>query len=140
MSRIKIISVGKTKESWLDEAIAEYLKRLQPWAIIEFIWAKNDTQLLQLIQKETFCLCLDAAGRTFTSQEFSRFFQEKLVKGGSKITLVIGGPEGLPDELKEKHALISLSTMTFTHQIARLILVEQIYRAYTIFEKLPYHK
>lgn len=140
MFKIKILSVGKTKEAWLEEALNEYLKRLQPIASFEFIWAKNDKQLLELAEKESKIICLDAKGSLMSSEQFSAFIHDRLLKNGSRLTLVIGGAEGLPLELKDNPDLISLSPMTFTHQVTRLVLLEQIYRAFEIAKGSKYHK
>lgn len=140
MLQIRILSVGKTKEDWLEDAIGEYAKRLKASVTLDFIWAKNDEQLLQLAEKEPLLICLDAAGSLLTSEEFSTFLHKKLQQGGSRLAIVIGGAEGLPPKLKNHSNLISLSRMTFTHQIVRLVLVEQIYRAFEIAKGSKYHK
>lgn len=140
MTKIRVISVGKTKEVWLETALNEYVKRLQPWTSIEWIWAKNDIHLLEILQKEMSCIALDPLGKMYTSEEFSRFIQKKVEEGGARLTFIIGGPEGLPPELKQRYPLLSLSPLTFTHQLTRLILLEQIYRAYAIEKGIPYHK
>lgn len=139
MHKIKILTVGKTKEDWLEDAMSEYLKRLKPVADIEFHMAKNDQQLQNWAEKENILVCLDAAGALMDSEGFSHFLLDHLQKGGSRLSFVIGGPEGLPECLK-KFPLISLSPMTFTHQMARLILIEQIYRAFEIAKGSQYHK
>jgi len=142
MLKIKIISVGKTKEEWLETAIAEYVKRLQAIALIECVWAKNDGHLLELVKKESLVVCCDAKGDLMTSEQFSGFLHKKLIEGGSRLAIVIGGAEGLPEELREGSgcALMSLSRMTLTHQMVRLLLVEQIYRAFEIAKGSKYHK
>lgn len=142
MIKIKILSIGKTKETWLDQAINEYIKRLSPVAAFEFIWAKDDKQLLEFAGKESAgsVVCLDAAGSVMTSEQFSSFLISKLEQAGSRLTLIIGGSDGLPLQLKRSAPLISLSPMTFTHQITRLVLMEQIYRAFEIAKGSPYHK
>lgn len=140
MIRIKLLSVGKTKEVWLEDAIQEYVKRLKAIIHLDFIWAKDDYQLIELAQKESILICLDPAGHEFSSEEFAAFIEQSWEKGGSRLTFVIGGAEGLPKELKNSHKLISLSRMTFTHQITRLVLVEQIYRATEILKGSQYHK
>jgi 23S rRNA (pseudouridine1915-N3)-methyltransferase len=139
MLKIKLFSVGKTKEQWLEDAIDEYLRRLKPTASIEFFWAKNDEQLLQLVEKEPLFICLDPNGKMMTSEQFSSFLISKLEEGGSRLSFVIGGPDGLPPILK-KAFLFSLSPLTLTHQLTRLILLEQIYRAFEIAKGSPYHK
>lgn len=139
MLKITILSVGKTKEKWLEEAFEEYIKRLKPYVEIHCIWAKNDIQLIDLAQKERFLICLDPQGRQFDSEEFSKYLFKSFEKGGSQVTLIIGSAEGLPKELRQ-HPLISLSLMTFTHQMTRLVLIEQIYRAIEIHRGSRYHK
>lgn len=138
--KLKILSVGKNKEAWLEEALEEYVKRLKPFISIQFLWVKNDGQLLLSAQKESSLICLDPAGALMASEEFSQFLHHKLQEAGSHLTLVIGGPEGLPSSLKQNHPLLSLSPLTMTHQIVRLVLMEQIYRAFEIKKGSKYHK
>jgi 23S rRNA (pseudouridine1915-N3)-methyltransferase len=138
--RIKLLSVGKTKESWLEEAVSDYVKRLSSQVVFEFIWVKDDAQLEEKISKEPHAILLDPQGTSMTSEEFSQFLFKEIERGNSRIALVIGGPEGLSDTLRKQFPLISLSKMTFTHQIARLILLEQIYRAFEIARGSQYHK
>ncbi len=140
MAKIKIISQGKTKEPWLESALDEYVKRLKLWATCEFAWAKNEEQLMSFVEKESDVIGLDSRGEQMTSKNFSVFLEKKLIEGGSKMAFVIGGPDGLPAAFKAKVPLLSFSKMTFTHQMVRLILVEQVYRAFTILNGLPYHK
>lgn len=140
MYRLRLYSINKTKESWLEEAIAEYLKRLQNQLSIEFIWCKSDEQLVALATKETAVICLDAQGQLFDSVQFSSFLMKKFEDGGARLAMVIGGAEGLPLSLKNTYPCISLSRLTFTHQVARLILIEQIYRAFEIAKGSQYHK
>ncbi len=137
MRKIKIFTVGKTKESWLQEALDEYTKRLKPHLSLEWHLAKNSDQLSTLLEKETHYICLDIKGAAFSSEEFSEWFQ----KTGSRLSFVIGGAEGLSEAIKAKAALkISISPLTFTHQLARLILIEQLYRALEIEKGSSYHK
>jgi 23S rRNA (pseudouridine1915-N3)-methyltransferase len=140
MLKLKILSVGKTKEKWLDEAFSEYVKRLKPSVQIECLWAKDSSQLMEWAQKESSYLCLDPAGSLFTSEELAHFLFQQWEKNGSRLTLIIGGAEGLPTELKQKGLLISLSPLTFTHQITRLVLIEQVYRTIEIQKGSHYHK
>ena len=140
MIKIKLLSVGKTKEKWLSEAIEEYSKRLSAILQIESAWAKDDRQLIEWAHKEETILCLDPAGKLFTSRDFSALLSQKWEKGGSRLAFVIGGADGLPQELRTKEKLISLSPLTFTHQITRLVLIEQIYRATEIQRGSQYHK
>lgn len=140
MLRLKIISIGKTKEKWLEDAFQEYVKRLRPFVQVECQWAKDNAQLIEWAQKESSYFCLDLHGHLFTSEEFSAFFIRQWEAGGSRLTLIIGGAEGLPSQLKQQAYLISLSSLTFTHQITRLVLIEQIYRTIEIHKGTHYHK
>lgn len=140
MFKIKIISVGKNKEKWLEEALNEYCKRLKPHLQIEFIWTKDDDQFLFFVLKETSYVALDPTGRMLNSEKFADYLIEHLQKEGSRLTFVIGGAEGLPEEIKKNGSLLSLSALTFTHQITRLVLIEQIYRAIEIQKGSQYHK
>lgn len=140
MYRIRILSVGKTKEAWLEEALAEYLKRLQPVVAFEFVWAKTDDQLMALASKESSLICLDASGKSMDSEKFSAYVFKQLEAGGARLTFVIGGADGLPASLKAAGPLLSFSPMTFTHQMIRLLLIEQIYRAFEIHRGSKYHR
>lgn len=140
MLKLKILSVGKIKEEWLDEAFREYVKRLKRFVQIECSWAKDSHQLVEWAQKEIDYICLDPAGRLYKSEEFAQFLFEQWEKRGSRLTLIIGGAEGLPLELRQKGTLISLSPLTFTHQMTRLVLIEQIYRTIEIQKGSKYHK
>ncbi len=141
MYKIKIYSVGKTREPWLQEALQEYEGRLRSSLSFEWILAKTTEQLKQFLEKEEKFLCLDPFGKQLSSEDFSTFLLKSLEEGHSRLAFVIGGAEGLPPELKSRsQALLSLSKMTFTHQITRLILTEQIYRALEIDKGSGYHK
>lgn len=140
MHQIKILSIGKTKEVWLEQAIAEYLKRLQRTAKIEFILVKDNEQLVNAASKESTVICLDSNGVAVDSEQFAETVVKYLEKGGARLCFVIGGAEGLPEMLRKSCFLVSLSKLTFTHQIVRLILVEQLYRAFEIARGSSYHK
>jgi len=140
MLKLKIFSVGKTKEEWLESAITEYIKRLQKTLHVECIWAKNDAHLLELVEKEALVIYCDAEGKQFTSEEFSGFLVKKFIEGGSRLSIVIGGAEGLPLAIKKSKELLSFSKMTMTHQMIRLFLLEQVYRAFEIQKGSSYHK
>ena len=143
--RVRIVSVGKTKEPWLVSAIDLYAKRLRPVLELDFVWVKDDAGLLSWTQKITAAqeglIILDERGAQCTSVEFAGKVFDGLESGGSRLSIVIGGADGLPPSLKEdSRRLLSLSRMTFTHQMARLLLVEQIYRATEIRKGSDYHK
>lgn len=139
--KIKIYTIGKVKESWLTAALSEYHKRLKPHFDITWHVAKDDKGLQKGLELEKNFTALDPNGKELSSPEFSSFIYGALEYGGARLTLLIGGDEGLSPELKRRAAsLISLSKMTFTHQMTRLILLEQLYRAAEIHRGSPYHK
>ncbi len=141
MLKIKVYSVGKTKENWLQEALQEYERRLKPILSLEWILAKTDEQLKQFLEKESHFIALDPQGKHYTSEEFSLFLGKAFQNYDSRLTFVIGGAEGISKAVKtQAKGLISLSKMTFTHQITRLVLIEQIYRAFEIQKGSAYHK
>jgi len=139
MLKLSILSIGKTKEKWLEEACSEYIKRLKTSARITCLWGRDEAQLVEWANKEAFVVCLDPKGLLLTSEELSGFLMKSWETGGSRLSIVIGGANGLPMELKQK-PLISLSRLTFTHQMTRLILLEQIYRSLEIQKGSQYHK
>ncbi|MDN3504273.1 MAG: 23S rRNA (pseudouridine(1915)-N(3))-methyltransferase RlmH [Rhabdochlamydiaceae bacterium] len=141
MIKIKILSVGKQKHSWLEEAIKEYEKRLTGAVQIEWLLYKSDDQLEANAIQEKRLICLDPRGIEYDSPQFSQFIQKELNQHGPRLTFIIGGALGLCEALKEKaNHTISVSKLTFTHQLARLILVEQLYRSLEIAKNSPYHK
>lgn len=141
MVRIKIFSIGKTKENWLIDALSEYEKRLRPIMPIEWIFAKNNEQLQLLVEKEPSFIAMDPTGKEMTSEALAKNLYLWLERLGSRLSFVIGGAEGLPPFFsKNAFQTLSLSKLTFTHQIARLILLEQIYRATEIHKGSEYHK
>ena len=140
MIRVAILSVGKTKEKWLEEAISMYVERLGSVCQFEFLWYKDDQQFLKACSEHKDLILLDPEGKLLTSEEFTeRFFQEA-VKSHSRLHFAIGGADGFSQEMKKRYPRISLSPMTFTHQMTRLLLVEQIFRAFEIQKGSGYHK
>ncbi len=141
MFKIKVICPGKIKEPWLQEALNDYEKRLQNRLSLQWVLAKSDSHLEELCLKEDFYICLDIQGTSYTSHEFSQKILQFLETRGSRLCFVIGGALGLgPSLLKKANAILSLSSLTFTHQMIRLILLEQLYRALEINRGSPYHK
>ena len=141
----KVFVVGKRNsvEPWIEEGCSEFVKRLVPVMSLETIYLKSDEALVDAVQREKgFTVCCDEGGKSFTSREFSQFLFKGFELGGAQVNFVVGGFAGLPPELKEANSnrLLSLSKMTWTHQMARLLLVEQIYRASEIHKGSAYHK
>jgi 23S rRNA (pseudouridine1915-N3)-methyltransferase len=138
MIRVQIISPGKIKDAWLDMALQEYVKRLSGAAEVHCHWCKDEKAFQKLIADSQDIIYLDPHGKDLSSEAFSEFFFKEVELRGSKITFAIGGPDGLKNISGPKK--ISLSKMTFTHQMARLILIEQVYRAFQIRKGSDYHK
>ena len=155
MVHITIISVGKLKEQYWKAAEQEYLKRLSAFAkieikelkeesfteknIIEIIKQKEAEKIKQAIPKDTYVIALNKEGKQFSSEEFSKHFSRTAEQYNS-ITLIIGGPLGLHNSiLNSVNEKVSLSNMTFTHQMSRIMLLEQLYRGFMIKENRKYH-
>jgi 23S rRNA (pseudouridine1915-N3)-methyltransferase len=155
--QVNIRIVGrKSSESWLEDGVQMYERRLQPSNVdVETIWHKDDAALIRGVemdyQKNHKVVCLDPQGQSTASEAFAKKLYDWLEEGGSRLSFVIGGAEGLPSELKDAVVtsskscaapltVISLSALTFTHQFARLLLMEQIYRATEIRKGSGYHK
>lgn len=154
--RIQVMFVGKTTGKLFQEAISNYQQRLThyvPFAIEEVPDLKNTKNLTEEQQKEKeadivldrlqpgdVLVLLDEKGKEFTSREFSTFLENKMQAVSKRLVLLIGGPYGFSQRIYDAaQGKISLSKMTFSHQMVRLFLVEQIYRAFTIMRGEPYH-
>jgi len=139
MKSIKIYAVGKAKDKNIQCLIGEYEKRLKVFAKVEIIELKDkgisreSEEIAKLIDTNTYIL--DESGTNYSSVAFS-----ELINKNDTIRFVIGGADGITKEAKSKAKLLSLSNMTFTHEMARLILIEQIYRAIMIINNRSYHK
>ena len=140
-SRIRILAVGKVRKVWVLEGIATYLKRLPGLQVVELRdagKAKEADAVLAALQPGEQLVVMAEEGQTFDSQAFA----ERLEGSGSeRLVFVIGGAEGIDPALKARASWkLSLSPMTFPHELARLLLLEQLYRALTIQQGGPYHK
>lgn len=143
--RITIIAVGKVKNKQIASEISEYDKRLRPFCRLDVIEMNDDgiskesrkiDEYLSGSDSRNCTYIMDAAGKEFTSKEFS-----DLIKSSEEnIRFIIGGPDGIEEDVKRKGRLISLSRMTFTHEMARMFLYEQVYRAYMIMNNRKYDK
>ena len=138
---IKMLAVGKPKEPWIESGISEFATRLSSQCKLTCEWVSDDQQLLRQLAKERSVVLLDPLGKQRNSEDFAKWLMTALVAGGSRLTFVIGGADGLPPEAKSAFPeMISLSPLTFTHQMVRLILAEQVYRAFEINRGSPYHR
>lgn len=143
--KIKILSIGTIKEPFAKEWINEYLKRFTKYCNLEFLEIKESNkkqegeELLKRIKDEDFVVVLDMVGKQLNSEELAQVIKKEIMQ--KNISFIIGGPEGLSEEILNKaHLKLSFSRMTFTHQMIRLFLIEQIYRAFTIIKGEKYHK
>lgn len=154
--KVKFICIGKTGKSFLEEGENEYLKRLKHYIPVERIEIpdlKNQKKLtfeqikelegkeiLAKLQSGDQLILLDERGKSFSSVEFANFLQQRFNSGGKALAFVVGGAYGFSDEVyAAAQGKISLSTMTFSHQMVRMIFFEQLYRAMTILKGEPYH-
>ncbi len=158
--KVTILCVGKIKESFYRQAIDEYIKRMGKYCkpeIIEVadektpdkasealelqIKEKEADRLLEKIKEDSFVFTLEIKGKRYTSEDFAETIEKLTVQGKSHLTFIIGGSLGLHEKvLNRSNQAISFSDMTFPHQLMRVILTEQIYRAFRIINKEPYHK
>lgn len=139
MLHIQIIQVGKTKEKFFKDAENEFLKRLSRYAKVKVETVDDDSKILARAESGSFKVAMEITGEQYDSEQFADFIQRRQFEGG-KVTFIIGGPLGLPLEvIEECDFKLSLSKMTFTHQMVRIFLLEQIYRAFTILEGKTYH-
>lgn len=154
--KITLLVIGKTEADYLKKGIDEYLKRLKhyvPFSIQVIPALKNTKKLSEEQQKQKegelilnqlkstdSLVLLDENGKQFTSVKFSKYIQKFMVAGTRSMVFVVGGPYGFSDQVYQKAVdKVSLSEMTFSHQMVRLIFAEQVYRAMTILKGEPYH-
>ena len=160
LMKITLITVGKIKEKYLKDAIAEYSKRLSRYCKLEIVEVadektpdnasdtvedairdKEGERILKYIKEDAYVITLEIAGKMLTSEEMAEKIDKLGVQGTSHIIFIIGGSIGLGREiLKRSDYALSFSKMTFPHQLMRVILLEQIYRSYRIIQGEPYHK
>lgn len=157
--RFNILAIGKLKESYLRDGVAEFVKRMRPYGgvtITELNESKvgdkagvaerkeavqeEGMRLLKQVPKNTYLVLLDVYGKTMSSEDLAQKVADLEVSGVSDMTFVIGGAFGVSEDLRKQADLkLSFSPMTFTHQMVRFLLVEQIYRACKINRHEPYH-
>ena len=152
--RLRIAVVGRVKEPHWRAACDEYLKRLRPYATVDVVEvsdrdlgtdparavAAESVDLLRALPEGSYVVVLDLGGSQRTSEQFSEDLAALMVRGRSDVTFVIGGSAGIaPEVLARADVVLSLSKMTLPHQLARVVLLEQIYRAFKIMRNEPYH-
>ena len=154
--KITLLAIGKTDKKYFAQGIEEYSKRLKHYIKYESVIipdiknVKNITQeeqkktegeqIFKKIKEADFVVLLDENGDSYTSVKFSKYIEKQMLKSLKNLVFVIGGPYGFSEEVyKRANSKISLSSMTFSHQMVRLVFVEQLYRAFTIIRNEPYH-
>ncbi|PWI57933.1 23S rRNA (pseudouridine(1915)-N(3))-methyltransferase RlmH [Sulfoacidibacillus thermotolerans] len=153
--QITVIAVGKLKEKYWKEAQAEYLKRLLPYASLSVLEVEDEAdegdparikkqegaRITAKLKERDFVIALEIQGVSCTSLQFAKKLQESFAQGFSRYVFVIGGSQGLDDAIVQRsHWRFSMSPLTFPHQMARIILLEQLYRGFRIVTGAPYHK
>ena len=154
--KIKIIALGKIKEKFLKDGIDEFLKRLTPYAAIEILelspveikdnqtekaLAEEGEKILANIKPDSYVITMEILGKQLSSEDFASKTNEITISGISELVFVIGSSCGLAPTVSQRaNFKLSISKMTFLHQFARLLLVEQIYRAFKILKNETYHK
>jgi len=154
--KLVILCVGKTRERFVQEGIAKYLRYINPYADVEvkelreekirdlrdapLVRKREAEKIIKAVPAGVFLAALDERGKEFTSHEFARFLNDRLEAGVREMVFVFGGAMGLDESITERSgAVIALSRWTFTHELARLVLLEQLYRAFTIIKGKTYH-
>ena len=151
---IKLIVIGETNNKDLKQLVNQYISKLKHYIKFELVVLKDERKKLQqnvqikkegekilsILKKNDFIILLDENGEQLSSVGFSKFIQKKLNSGMKTLTFIVGGPYGFSDEVKAiSQQQLSLSKMTFSHEMVRLFFTEQLYRAFSILNNEPYH-
>ena len=143
--KLKIVWIGKTKDPAIQSLTAEYLKRISRFAEVEGVQISDESAVLKLREKSGSrpahaLVLLDSRGKQLTSEELAQFLQNHQDRNPQPLAFAIGPADGFSaDLLKSASAVLSLGKMTLAHELARVVLLEQIYRAFTILNSHPYH-
>ncbi|MDI3527163.1 MAG: rRNA (pseudouridine1915-N3)-methyltransferase [Tenuifilum sp.] len=154
--RITLVAIGKTTDKYIADGFEKFANRINRYCKfttkiipelkntksmpVELQQKKEGDLILEEMKNHKFNILLDEAGKQFSSVEFAKWIEKRMIGGENDIAFYIGGPYGFTDEVKNKcQALLSISKMTFSHQIIRVIFAEQLYRAFTIIKGEPYH-
>lgn len=153
---ISLVAIGRTVNEYIKLGLEDYLKRLRRYVTYSIIYLpdlkvsksipievqkeKEGELILKEISSADFCILLDESGKEYSSKEFADLLQKTLANGRKRVLFVTGGPYGFSKSVYDRaDKMVSLSRMTFTHEMARLIFTEQVYRAMTILRGEPYH-
>ena len=155
---IKIVAIGKLREKYLRDGVAEYAKRLGAYCRLEIVELQDEAidsgdiaqmasarareggRILKAVKPESWAIALDVKGDMLSSEGLAAYFEELCLHGRSDVTMLLGGASGFaPEVLKRSDFRLSFSPMTFPHQLSRLLLLEQLYRSFKIRRNEPYH-
>ena len=152
---LRIVAVGKMKEKYLQEGVHEYIKRVKPWLEVEVVELKANRsaqkveealqeegrRILKNLRKGAYIISLAEEGKQFSSETLASHIDKLLSEGNTTLEVIIGSHAGLSTEVKrQSHLLLSLSPLTFSSQLARLIFMEQLFRCMKIIKNEPYHR
>ena len=157
MIKVKLVLVGKTKEVWIREGLRHYQKLLKKYAGIELVEIKEEKitkskdektiidsegkRILKHLTEGALCIALDVGGEELASEQFADLLQKSLNRGHDSFTFILGGALGISEKILQACPVkLSLSRMTFTHELSRVIILEQIYRAFSILAGAKYHR
>jgi 23S rRNA (pseudouridine1915-N3)-methyltransferase len=139
--KLLLLCVGKLRDPWVTAGCAEYVKRLRPRLPVEVIELRREGELIDRLPPRYQRWVLDERGAQPTSRELAARLGQAMNASVAGVALCIGGPDGIPGELRDRaDYLLSLSRLTLPHRLARLVLLEQIYRAASILDGSPYHR
>ena len=138
--KVKVLFTGKTTDPWIRQGVEEYAGRIRHYVPFELVELKDDDQMLKYVRSSDYLILLDEHGTEFTSVAWARNLEQKAAHLPKDWVFAIGGPYGFPPAVQERaDECLSLSRMTFSHQLVRLVFLEQLYRAFTIIKGEKYH-
>lgn len=143
--KIKVAWIGKTKDRAIAALTEQYLQRIQPYAAIEGIVLRDEADLVRKFESrkapaESTLVLMDSRGQEFSSEQFAKFLGDYQDRNPLPLVFAIGAADGFSDETRSgARQVISLGKMTLAHELARVVLLEQVYRAFTILKRHPYH-
>ena len=138
--KVKVLFTGKTTDPWIRQGVEVYAGRIRHYVPFELTELRDDSQILMSVRNSDYLVLLDEHGETFSSLDWARNLEQKTAHLPKDLVFVIGGPYGFPAEVRARcDESLSLSRMTFSHQLVRLVFLEQLYRAFTIIKGEPYH-
>lgn len=152
---VRILMLGKNKDEYIAEGIADFSKKISPFCRLDLVYVKDERvhddvkkvlekeadRVLEALSADDFVVVLDDEGKLFTTEQFSAYLSNLQNRGTGKIVLIIGSAHGLSPRIIARANLVwSLSPMTMNHQIVRLVLLEQLYRVFTLQRGMKYHK